>query len=134
MTQYSFFSLTNNILQSNYIMPCKEFQISIKVFFNKFNIDFFNNTKIYKIYILQKSKNILNNVQNLINLYSFNKCFKSAKKPIKYQDYILKTKLTYLFAMPHSFKICYILSINSDFSRAIIPNCYLASCSLPHAV
>lgn len=44
------------------------------------------------------------------------------------------SRLTHLFAMMHIFKVCDIVSVNSDITRTIAPDCYFTSCRFSKAI
>lgn len=62
----------------------------------------------------------------------FNKhTLKMYKKVVK-RDKI--SRLTHLFAVMHIFKVCDIMSVNSDIARTIAPDYHLTSCRLSQAI
>lgn len=47
---------------------------------------------------------------------------------------IISGYITHLLTIMHIFEVCDVLSIDSNFSRAVTSKCHFTSCIFPHAV
>lgn len=79
--------------------------------------------------ILCNSINLIYDFQHILKMYS--KIITMYKKIVESNK---TSRLTHLFAMMHIFKVCDVVSVNSDIARAIAPDYYFTSCRFSIAI